>query len=76
MDIWAAGCILGEMLIRRVIFPGTRTAISQLSAIFVLTGTPSESNWIVQMTITLKKLINKKHKKMLKKDGKTSPFLL
>ena len=39
--MWAVGCILGEMLNGRPIFPGTST-MNQLEKIMELTGTPDE----------------------------------
>ena len=40
VDMWAVGCILGEMLNGRPIFPGTST-MNQLEKILELTGAPS-----------------------------------
>ena len=40
VDMWAVGCILGEMLSGRPIFPGTST-MNQLEKILELTGAPS-----------------------------------
>jgi len=37
VDMWAVGCILGEMLVGKPIFPGAST-INQLDLIFHLTG--------------------------------------
>lgn len=39
VDMWSLGCILGEMLIGKTVFPGTCT-INQLSLIIQLTGFP------------------------------------
>ncbi|MES1919278.1 hypothetical protein MHBO_001136 [Bonamia ostreae] len=47
MDLWAVGCVFGEMLSRKVLFPGDRTVISQLSAIFAIRGSPDEGKWPV-----------------------------
>ena len=41
MDIWSAGCILAELLLRKVLFPG-QNSIHQLHLITQLLGTPSE----------------------------------
>ena len=41
MDIWSAGCILAELLQRKVLFPG-QNSIHQLHLITQLLGTPSE----------------------------------
>jgi len=40
VDLWAAGCIMAEMLLKRFLFPGT-SEIDQLSKIFSLRGTPN-----------------------------------
>lgn len=40
IDIWSAGCILGELLLRNTLFPGT-TDIDQLSKIFTIRGSPN-----------------------------------
>ena len=44
VDIWSAGCIFAELLLRRYLFPGT-SEIDQLSKIFALRGTPDEKSW-------------------------------
>jgi cyclin-dependent kinase 7 len=44
VDIWSAGCILGELLIRVPMFPGT-TDIDQLGKIFTVRGTPTLEDW-------------------------------
>ena len=44
-DIWSAGCILAELLIKRPLFPGS-TFIDQLSRIFSIRGTPdNDPEW-------------------------------
>ncbi|CAK9800527.1 Cyclin-dependent kinase 10 [Anthophora quadrimaculata] len=44
VDMWAAGCILGELLGHRPLLPG-RSEIAQLELIVDLLGTPSEAIW-------------------------------
>lgn len=44
VDMWAAGCILGELLGNRPLLPG-RSEIGQLELIVSLLGTPSEAIW-------------------------------
>ncbi|CAI8610576.1 unnamed protein product [Vicia faba] len=44
VDLWSAGCILGELLAGRPIMPG-RTEVEQLHKIFKLCGSPSEEYW-------------------------------
>eukprot|EP00899_Mesostigma_viride_P008610 jgi/Mesvir1/17750/Mv12101-RA.1 len=44
VDIWAAGCVLGELLLRRMLFNGS-TDIEQLSKIFQVLGTPTDASW-------------------------------
>lgn len=43
IDMWSVGCILLEMLIYKVVFPGS-DYINQLTLIFQLLGTPSEKD--------------------------------
>jgi len=46
IDMWSAGCILGEMMRRQVLFRATSdNAEQQLETIFQLCGTPSAENW-------------------------------
>ena len=40
IDMWSAGCILGELLLKTTLFPGT-TDIDQLAKIFTVRGTPN-----------------------------------
>ncbi|KAK9104073.1 hypothetical protein Scep_020917 [Stephania cephalantha] len=44
VDLWSAGCILGELLSGKPILPG-RTEVEQLHKIFKLCGSPSEEYW-------------------------------
>ncbi|CAA7037560.1 unnamed protein product [Microthlaspi erraticum] len=44
IDLWSAGCILGELLAGRPIMPG-RTEVEQLHRIYKLCGSPSEEYW-------------------------------
>ncbi|KAG4077298.1 hypothetical protein HA402_009927 [Bradysia odoriphaga] len=44
IDMWAVGCILGELLGHKPLLPGT-SEISQLELIIDLLGTPSENIW-------------------------------
>lgn len=44
VDIWSAGCIFAELMLRKYLFPGT-SEIDQLSRIFSLRGTPDETSW-------------------------------
>ncbi|KAG8364729.1 hypothetical protein BUALT_Bualt18G0029000 [Buddleja alternifolia] len=44
VDLWSAGCILGELYAGKPIMPG-RTEVEQLHKIFKLCGSPSEDFW-------------------------------
>ncbi|MFH4973985.1 hypothetical protein AB6A40_000694 [Gnathostoma spinigerum] len=41
VDIWSAGCILGELFLRRQLFPG-KNAVSQVKMLVYYLGTPEE----------------------------------
>lgn len=47
VDMWAIGCIFGELLLRSTCFPG-ESDIDQLGKIFHVLGTPSEETWPVR----------------------------
>ncbi|KAE8711791.1 putative serine/threonine-protein kinase [Hibiscus syriacus] len=44
IDLWSAGCILGELYSGKPILPG-KTEVEQLHKIFKLCGSPSEEYW-------------------------------
>ncbi|ESN90086.1 hypothetical protein HELRODRAFT_186224 [Helobdella robusta] len=44
IDMWAAGCILGELLVHKPLLPG-RTEINQIELIIDMFGTPTEQIW-------------------------------
>lgn len=44
IDMWALGCILGELLIHKPLMPG-KTEIQQIDMIIDLLGTPTENIW-------------------------------
>ncbi|KAK0058135.1 cyclin-dependent kinase 20-like isoform X1 [Biomphalaria pfeifferi] len=44
VDLWAVGCIFGELLNNTPIFPG-ETDIEQLCLVIRVLGTPNEKNW-------------------------------
>ncbi len=44
IDVWSAGCILGELLQSKPLLPGS-SEISQLGLIHALLGSPSDSIW-------------------------------
>ncbi|KAE8696623.1 putative serine/threonine-protein kinase [Hibiscus syriacus] len=44
VDLWSAGCILGELYSGKPILPG-KTEVEQLHKIFKLCGSPSEEYW-------------------------------
>jgi mitogen-activated protein kinase 15 len=42
-DMWSVGCILGEIVLKNPLFPGTCTT-NQLERVLQLTGQPSHSD--------------------------------
>eukprot|EP00873_Tetraselmis_striata_P046265 jgi/Tetstr1/466529/TSEL_011035.t2 len=44
VDVWGAGCVLAELLLRRPWMPGM-DEIDQLGKIFQMLGTPTEQQW-------------------------------
>ena len=42
LDIWAVGCIMGELILLRTLFPGS-DARNQITKIFELLGTPDRT---------------------------------
>ena len=42
--MWSVGCILGELLLKTPVLPGTNE-VDQLSRIFSLCGLPAEKSW-------------------------------
>ncbi|CAG0919776.1 unnamed protein product [Notodromas monacha] len=44
VDLWAVGCVFGELLNRSPLFPGEND-IDQLRLVLYTLGTPSEKNW-------------------------------
>ena len=44
-DVWSIGCILGELLVGKALFPGTST-LNQLNKVLEITGKPSKDDII------------------------------
>ena len=44
IDMWSAGCIFAELLLRKPILPG-KNEFEQIDLIFKLLGTPDEASW-------------------------------
>ena len=44
IDIWALGCVLAELILKKPLFPGN-SEIDQLSKIFGIRGSINDSNW-------------------------------
>jgi serine/threonine protein kinase len=44
IDVWAAGCVLAELLLGKPLLPGT-TDIEQLAMVMALRGTPTKDSW-------------------------------
>ncbi|CAD7091803.1 unnamed protein product [Hermetia illucens] len=60
IDMWAVGCILGELLGHKPLLPGT-TEIAQLELIIKLLGTPSDAIWPEYSTLPALKNFTLKH---------------
>ncbi|KAG1670222.1 Cyclin-dependent kinase 10 [Nymphon striatum] len=52
IDMWAAGCILGELLSHKPLLPG-RSEIHQLELILEMLGTPNDNIWPVNIIFSL-----------------------
>lgn len=44
IDMWSLGCIMAELLSRKVLFNG-QSEIEQVNKIFTLLGTPTDESW-------------------------------
>lgn len=44
VDVWAAGCVMAELMSRKVLFPGT-SEIEQMRLIHGVLGTPDATTW-------------------------------
>ncbi|ELK32756.1 PREDICTED: cyclin-dependent kinase 11B [Myotis davidii] len=44
VDMWSVGCIFGELLTQKPLFPG-KSEIDQINKVFKVLGTPSEKIW-------------------------------
>lgn len=79
VDMWSVGCILGEMVLRRPLFPGS-DHIQQLQLITDLTGSPSEAEVAAISSqqarqFVLRDLMNKPAKPMHDVFPEASPLL-
>ena len=62
IDIWSVGCIFGELLTMKPLFPG-KSEIDQLNHIFKDLGTPNDTIWPEYSTLPLvKKVMFTEHK--------------
>lgn len=50
VDVWSAGCVFAELMLRVPFFAGTNE-LDQLKKIFMALGTPTESQWPVFFTL-------------------------
>jgi cell division cycle 2-like protein len=57
IDIWSVGCIFGELLTMKPLFPG-KSEIDQLNIIFKDLGTPNEKIWPGYSELPLVKKVN------------------
>lgn len=81
IDIWALGCIFGELINGFPLFPGVNE-IDQLGRIGIFLGSPSPNNWkgIIKMPdygkITFKETQNGNFKELFPNSLDTERFLL
>lgn len=59
IDTWAAGCILGELVLQRPILPG-RSEMAQIDLIIDLIGTPNDKIWPGFSALTIPRSVNLK----------------
>jgi serine/threonine protein kinase len=52
VDMWAVGCIFGELLRNEPLFPG-RTEVDMLERMVRLLGSPSEAIWPVWVCLSI-----------------------
>mmetsp|Transcript_19998 Transcript_19998/g.29950 ORF Transcript_19998/g.29950 Transcript_19998/m.29950 type:complete len:329 (-) Transcript_19998:99-1085(-) len=45
VDMWAVGCVFGELMTREALFRSDNTELNQLSCIFAKVGTPTDEEW-------------------------------
>lgn len=57
IDMWAAGCIFGELLLQKPLLPGT-SEIQQIDLIINLIGTPNDKIWTGFMDLPISKSFN------------------
>lgn len=50
VDMWSAGCILAEMILRNPLFQG-KDEMEQLSLVFDLCGTPDSNGWSCEFIV-------------------------
>lgn len=60
IDMWSVGCIIGQLLAKKPLFPGT-TEAEQLDLIFRYCGTPTEETWPGVSRLPMYASLNKAH---------------
>ena len=60
IDMWAAGCILGELLLHKPLLPG-RSEINQIDLIIEMLGTPNDAIWPNCSKLPVLEKFNLKH---------------
>lgn len=60
IDIWSAGCIIAELLLRKPIFPGTDSR-DQMEKVFSICGSPTEQRWPGVTSLPYYRQLNPEH---------------
>lgn len=60
IDIWSAGCIIAELLLKKPIFPGSDSR-DQMEKVFSICGSPTEQRWPGVTALPYYRQLNPEH---------------